>query len=462
MRRFRDERLYDRGGRYIWARVLNEHGLIRRKSTKCVDESAAVEWCNEYERKAASPSYRRAAEASLEDAIADWLAEQRRRKVSAATYSIAETKSGHFIRLWGADWPLIRVDAGLVLKYIDTREKEPGAKRGEFVAPLTVKKELQALKGFLEWARFRGTFPYDLATVLPPRYSGRHEPRKRWLTPPEAVSLLQQLDARRGAHVAFIIATGARRGESFRARLRDIHVDAENPHVEIRGTKTTKAKGTVPVTGITYPYLVFAMQHAPGGDVLFDRWGKMVRDLAAACVRAGIEPVSANDLRRTYGKWHRLAGATAEQVSVLLRHSTDTLAQTTYGQISGADIGPALRQLVPILYPATTETSSNDPNTDDETMEKQASPAGFGPATAGLGNLVPSHGASRRSLGTKLGSLRALVSRSVPFLNSREGTNYPTEELSDLAAVFPFALPAVAKDRESDDDVMAPLRDVTS
>jgi integrase len=445
-RKYRDPRLFDRGGRFIWARVRDEHGLIQRLSTRCTSEAAASAWADEYERKAADPSYRRAAEATLGSAIADWLAELRRRKVSAATYSIAETKAGHFVRLWGVDWPLLRIENDLVLRYIDTREREPGAKRGETVAPLTVKKELGALKGILEWARFRGTFPRDLATVLPPRYSGQHKPRTRFLTHAEAVALLRQLEPRRGAQVAFIIATGARRGESFRARRSDAHLDAGNPHVEIRGTKTAKAKGTVPITGLSHPFLIYALQHAPGKDVLFDPWGKMVRDLAAACARAGIEPVSANDLRRTCGKWHRLAGATAEQVSIILRHSTDTLAQTTYGQISGADIGPALRLFAPIqpvsdLYAATAPTEPSNPIQSEDPMGISASPAGLGPATPGLGN-QDTQGASDlgKTSAESTSGARPSV-RNVRVLNVDSRAVYTDEELSDLAAVFPFAGP---------------------
>jgi integrase len=436
MRRFRDERLYDRGGRFIWARVRDEHGKIQRQSTRCTTEKAASAWCDEYERKAADPSYRRAAEVTLGDAIADWLAELRRRKVSAATFSIAETKAGHFVRLWGEDWPLLRVDNELVLKFIDTRE-------GEGVAPFTVKKELGALKGFLEWARFRGTFPRDLATVLPPRYAGRHKPRTRWLEHAEAVKLLEQLEPRRAAHVAFILATGARSGESLRAQLEDIHLDEANPYVVIRGTKTAKAAGTVPVTGITHAFLVFAMQHAPGRTKgpLFDPWGKMVRDLAAACARAGIAKASANDLRRTFGKWHRLAGATAEQVSVLLRHSTDTLAQTTYAQISGADIGPALRQLVPILYAPTAPSDPNSTNQEAVSMGNSASPARLERATYGLGSLVTSDAASRRSSGTKRGLARASGVPNVPVLYVDNRAIFPSEELSDISVVFPLTKP---------------------
>lgn len=422
-----DPRLYDRTGpfewsgprgnrvskRYIWARLRNEIGRIKRIPTKLRNEQAAIEFANEWERKAANPAYRRAAEATLGAAISDWLADLQRRAVSAATYEIAETKLGHFVRVWGEAWPLIRIDGQLVLAFIATRERERAQ-------PPTIKKELDELRRCLKLAKFVERFPRDLGTVFPPGYSARHKPRTRWLTPEEAVALIKQLDERRGAHVAFILATGSRRGESFRARRADVHLDADNPHVEVRGTKTKRARDTVAITGITYPLMVYALQHAPETQrgPLFDPWGKMVRDLKAACVRAGIERASANDLRRTFGKWHRLKGVSVEHVSVLLRHATDTLAQTTYAQMSGADIGPTVRGLVPILYPGTVPTPPIQPNASDDPAGKAASPTGFGPVTPGLGNLGSSSGASRRSVGNKLAHERRAANALVPILDA--------------------------------------------
>lgn len=391
---YRDKRLYNRGGRFIWARVRDERGQIIRVSTRCTSEKAASLFADEWERTAADPAYKRSAEATLESAIQDWLLELRRRKVSEATFAIGMQKAGHFVRLWGSSWPLLRVTNDLVLQYIDARE-------GEGVKPLTVKKELGALKGILEWARFRGTFPRELAEVLPPRYSGQHKPKTRAPSPEEVTALIRQLDPRRGAQVAFIVATGARLGESFRARRED--VDMAGLLVRIRGTKTDLAAGVVPLDGLTHAFMAYALENAPGKTVLFAPWGKYHRDLLAACVRAQIDPVTPNDLRRAFGTWHRRAGATAEQVSILLRHTTDTLAQTTYGRITGADLAPALRALAPVpdLYAGASQTTQNESKPMHESPCFAAPPAGIGPATFGLGNQGTSDASSRRSVGGK-------------------------------------------------------------
>lgn len=420
MRRFKDKRLYDRGGRFIWARVRDERGYIVRVSTRTADEKAASLFADEWERRAADPGYRRASDATFGSAMKDWLAELTRRGVSAATFDIAEIKLGHFVRVWGQSWPLLRITNDLVLAYIDQRAREPGATRDSTVKPLTIKKELAALKQMLEWAKFRGTFPIDIATVIPPGFSGKHRPRTRAPSPAEVALLLQHLEPRRAAQVAFIAATGARREESFRACREDIDLDGLT--VRIRGSKTERANDRIPVTGLTRPFLLFAIQNAPNAsrpaEPMFDPWGKLNRDVAAACVRADIDRVSPNDLRRAFGKWHRLAGASAEHVSLLLRHTTDTLAQTTYAKVSAADIGGALRDLpgmgVPDLYAEDAQTAGPDPNASAPNTGKQASPTRFELVTPGLGNQESRGGLSPRSVGNKLAHSRRKTARIVP------------------------------------------------
>ena len=366
MRNYRDKRLYDRAeSRFIWARLRDEQGRIKPVTTRCIDEKAAALFADEWERKAADPAYRLAAEATLGSAINDFLDEVRRSKVSKATVEIAVCKLGHFVRLWGAGWPLLRITNTEVLGFIDRREAE-GTK------PYTVKKELSALKRMLEWARFRGTFPRDLATVMPPNYSGQHKPKSRAPTRLEVEKLLAALPPARAAHVAFIVACGARWSESVHAVRAD--VDVKGLVITIRGSKTALARGTVPITGITWDFVIFATAHAPGGARLFAPWGKgnYWRDLQAACKRAGIAPVSPNDLRRSFGSWHRQAildggggkESAAEQVSILLRHATDKLAQTTYARISGAELGPSIRGFapVPILTAGAAETAASGSN----------------------------------------------------------------------------------------------------
>lgn len=374
MRRFRDKRLYERGeSRFIWAKLRNEAGKIKPVSTRCTDEAAATAFCDEWERKAVSPSYRRATEATFGTAYQDFLDEQRRQQVSAATMEIAVTKLGHAVRLWGPSFPLLRITNDVIMAYIDQRASEG-------VVRYTVGKELNHLKRMLAWAKFRGYFPPELATIFPPNFSGGHKPRSHWITREQAFKLLSVMAPARAAHVAFILATGARWAESIRACRGD--VDFATGLVTMQGSKTELAAGVVPLSGLTWDFIVFAIEKAPASAPLFARWGvgNHWRDLQAACARAGIPSTSANDLRRSFGQWHRDAFITeggmsketsAELVSVLLRHATDKLAQTTYAKVGGADVAARVRALspVPILSSGTASTArieGNDPMKNDD------------------------------------------------------------------------------------------------
>jgi hypothetical protein len=221
--------------------------------------------------------------------------------------------------------------------------------------------ELGTLARILKVARHFGGYHLPLDQVMPIQYGSKHKPRTRWLTPEELAAVCAQLPRHRAAHVVFFVATGARRGEAERARRAD--VNAARTLIHLRGTKTARAEDDVPITALTRPLLHFAMLNAPGSDLLFRPWGKLNRDLAQACERAGVEKCSPNDLRRTFGKWHRLAGVSTQEIGPMLRHTTDKLAQTTYANARGLELGQlvegSLRHLpavVPILYRGMAET----------------------------------------------------------------------------------------------------------
>jgi hypothetical protein len=91
--------------------------------------------------------------------------------------------------------------------------------------------------------------------------------------------------------VAFILATGARWGETDRARREDVQTVGER--VLLRGTKTDLAARTVPIVGAGHDLLAHALRCAEGEEgLLFRPWGNARRDLAQACKRAGIPAVS--------------------------------------------------------------------------------------------------------------------------------------------------------------------------
>ncbi len=329
---FRRKRADGSLGRTWWT---NLHG--RRVSTRCRDLRAAQAWRRARERRGADPRHAAAAEARLDDAVAELLAELLRRGRAKPTLKRAREKLGQFVRIWGADCPLARIDAPLVAKYVDARLLEPGRARGSSLSRTTVRDELAFLRQLLKVARRNGVYALPVEDVLPLRFEARITPVTRWVRQDDLPKLLAHVEPRHAALVCFILATGTRLGEAYRARRED--VDMKRGVVRIRGTKTERSKGEIPISPFLRALLVRALRDAEGEDILFRKWPHIQRDMKAACDRAGVPHVTPNDLRRSFGKWHRARGFVPSLIAVLLRHADDKLAQTTYATVEGPELG---------------------------------------------------------------------------------------------------------------------------
>jgi len=165
--------------------------------------------------------------------------------------------------------------------------------------------------------------------------------------------MLAQLEPDRAARAAFILATGARWGESDRARVSD--VDMARQLVLLRGTKTKTSERFVPIVGFSETLLEHALEHHEGeGGLLFRAWGNVRRDLAAACARAGIPSCTPNDLRRTFGTWWRQHEVEPHLIGSLLGHEDSRMVERVYGRMPVQSLARALeRRLPPEPEPST-------------------------------------------------------------------------------------------------------------
>ncbi len=123
-----------------------------RESTGQTDYAQALAVHAEKQRNAGDPRHAPEGKTRLGTAIRNYFDELRRRGRAAATLQIAETKAGHLARIWGVDLPIDKVTPTLVDAFISRRERE-GAK------PITVSKELVAMRGVLLVAARRGRVP---------------------------------------------------------------------------------------------------------------------------------------------------------------------------------------------------------------------------------------------------------------------------------------------------------------
>lgn len=270
----------------------------------------------------------------------------KRREKAADTIEIDRTKSGHFVRLWGEKMPLERINGDRVLKYIEKREDED-AKR------TTIRRELDVLRRMLKLAIFRGWFHVPLERVMP-EYNPKYKPVERWATEKEVRALCRVMSPDRAAWVVYVIATGCRRSDAFRAHKSD--PDFKRHTCLVRGSKTPAAWKKITLTRMQEVLLKWALEHVkplPDGR-LFRPWASLSRDLHAACKRAEIPPLTPNDLRRTLGYWLRHAGLDPQLISKQLRHTTSAMAEKVYAKGEVDPLGELIRsraRAVPQIVP---------------------------------------------------------------------------------------------------------------
>jgi integrase len=326
-------RLFKRDGIY-YAWVPRIGGGTRKVSTNCTDKKAAESKAAELEREALDPAHAAANKASTADACAEFLGSRIRRGRAEGTIHHYRVKLGHVVRIMPAR--LAEIDASACERFIEQRLEEGAAQT-------TVKKEIRALGATLRHARRNGTYLRDVEAVIP-ELEETYKPRERFLEPLELVALVNALPRERAAHVVFIVATGARWGESVRARLA---LDVAGSMVLLRGTKTKASLRTVPVPPTMRGALAWALANAPGER--FAPWGNVRRDLAKACEAIGIAPVTPNDLRRTFATWLRISGVTPDIIGAALGHTTSRMAELVYGRIAPADLDRLITERGPAL-----------------------------------------------------------------------------------------------------------------
>lgn len=307
---------YKRDGSPYWWTRDPVTGL--RCSTGYKDKAAAKLWRAARERVAADPAHAAATQATLGEWTQRFLA-WKEKTASPATVGVARQKLGHWVRIFGASATLASFSEPSAFDHYTTH------RRGEGASDHTISKEVAHMLAVLKLAKRAKCFSGDLSTLRPPDLHAGYKPRKRALNRQELARLLAALEPRRGALVAVCVALGCRLGEAFRL----LPTDIEESRVFVRGTKTEESERFVPVLSLFRPLLDAARPYLP-----LEPWGKVQRDLKVACKRAGIDPCSPNDLRRTHATLLAEAGVDADVTRRLLGHTTRNLVDRVYGQPS--------------------------------------------------------------------------------------------------------------------------------
>ena len=331
-----------RGGAIWYTRIRYPDGQLVIKSTGCTDFQAAKLAKRRMERElmaeANDSSYKGKAY-PLGQALFDFMADRKRRGRSEGTLDMYNKKSKHLVRILGGKTDINALHIQEVEAYVDIRLEE-GASRH------TVHKELTTFNGMLKTAKARGYLKRRPEDLKLHGFSAQYVPRDRRLSEEELVKVLAELPANRQRQVRFFVFTGASLGEARRCEKRDIDLDGGVLHLP--GTKRETRRRRLPFKHL--PRLADLLRElvdaVPEGQVrLLEPWENIRHDLRDACERAKIEPVSPNDLRRTFGSWLKNRGLDSAVIARLMGHSSTRMVDRVYGRLDDDTLARAMAQL---------------------------------------------------------------------------------------------------------------------
>jgi len=319
----------------------------KRRSLKTKDREVAKLAAANIERRAADPTYAAAHEATLTEALQEFVAQQRQRRKAEGTLKMYGFHLGHLVRVLGDETLLVEIDAKAVDRYLLKRDQE-GAELS------TQGKELSTLRGALRLAARQGKYHRSLDAVMPHNFKIKYTPGTRALTLEQAASLIRALSPKRAAVCAFIVATGADLKSVWLAERADFKLADKAPSILVRGSKNRHRWRTIPVLR---PFARMAELAAAGAP--FEPWGNVRRDMTVACKKAGVPRVSPRDLRRSHGNILRAMGVEPHLIGKMLGHRDARMVELVYGQLPFDALGELMRERT--SQPEKTKRSPKKP-----------------------------------------------------------------------------------------------------
>lgn len=346
--------------RTFWCSGTLPNGTRWQESTKVKEPNrkAAEAAAREIELKyALDPTHKARSLLTVEKALEHVRKYQETAGRAPATLQATRYHCEHLLGVIQPSKPLCDITLADTSRYLRERLAQ-GAHRH------TISKELRTLSQAMRRCAKMGLYRPELDPThfIPDELGKVYVPRSRWLTRDEYNRLLTALapnpvptrnqritkTARRRADRQdrrdYVIAwcnLGVRKSELFDVQPGDY--DPVRQELMVRGTKTEKSKRKVPVNAAATEVLARRCQLGKP----FPEWsdGSCTRDLKAACKRAKIEPVSPNDLRRTFCSWLCQQGVAERVCAELMGHASTLLVRSVYGQLDMASMMDAVRRI---------------------------------------------------------------------------------------------------------------------
>jgi integrase/recombinase XerD len=246
----------------------------------------------------------------------------------------------------GDEGVLAGLDAGAVRSFVLAESGRRGTG--------SLKNDVTAVRSLLRFLHLRGLIPDPVDGAVPAAAGWQRPPLTRKIRPGDVAAILASCD--RGTHagrrdyavLVLLARLGLRAGEAAAVRAGDI--DWRSGTILVRGKGGHDERLPLPadVGAAIADYcrharprdagsgMLFLHARAPYGPVARASVGHIVK---RACLRAGLEPASAHQLRHAAATAMRRAGAPLSEIGQLLRHQH---AGTTskYGTIDPDELGP--------------------------------------------------------------------------------------------------------------------------
>lgn len=375
---------------YWWCWGFDAKGERWQRSTRQADRRAANAAATEIERSlTADASYRPQDAHTLAQALEVMVEHAILAKRAKGTIDFLSEKSRHLLRVFGEHKTCESFEPKDGTQYMHQRLREGAMLH-------TIQKEVRVLVQALRRARKLGAYhpKIDPGELRPDELEDVYIPRDRWLTPEDYRTLLDELAPRPGepgrpAHedrrdyVAMWSLTGTRESELYGLQKSDI--DFARKRWRCITTKT-KGKGVsvrfIPLTPVAME-IVERRKHFP---VMFPRWGKCQRDLYRATLRiearlnpghklaqrnakgepppkkervrppVPFDPVTPNDLRRTFASWLAQRGVPLLHAARLMGHGSTKMLEQVYAHLGDSTLDDAISLLPDSAAQLPTET----------------------------------------------------------------------------------------------------------
>lgn len=248
-------------------------------------------------------------------------------KSNASTRQSYRAKAKRLTSHFGDECNILALDEFDVQEYMEARRFRVGTH--------TLHKELSLLRQTWEH--------YCAGRASPvPRYRAGYQPRKRFLTVEEAQALLHEArNSKFRPWLWFALYTSAE--PAAMSRMKWSNIDFRMRTVHVLGSKAETRDRVVPL----HPELEAFLGTLSKREPLFPFWPGTRRTVPMRkwCTRAGIEPCTLTDLRRTFGSWMKQAGADSKRVADLMGHVNTQMVDRVYGQLNAASYRDAVDML---------------------------------------------------------------------------------------------------------------------